>query len=165
MWNLKREEQLVLLFLICAFTIGLGIKLLGGIPTPPSSTPSLIKIKIYGAVKKPGWYEVPEGSSLKELIQREGDILLPWADLSKMNLSSPISSNTVYIPEGKLNLNQARVEDLTYLPGIGPELARRIVIYREKVGGFKRLSQLKEVPGIGEVRFQKIKKRLTIKDK
>lgn len=164
MWNLRREEQLVLLVLICAFTIGLGIKLLGGVPAPPPSSPPLIKVKVYGAVKNPGWYTVPEGSSAEKLIEKAGEVL-PWADLSKINLSSPVSSNKFYIPEGKLNLNRARVKDLTYLPGIGPELARRIINYREETGRFKELSQLKEVPGIGEIRFKKTKHRLTVEGK
>ena len=163
MWNLRREEQLVLLILIGAFTIGLGIKLTGGIPTsPPPSPPALTRVKIYGAVKNPGWYRIPQGSSLKNLIEMAGGTL-PWADLSRVNLSSPVSSKTVYVPEGKLNLNLASIKDLTYLPGIGPELAKRRVSYRNKIGKFERISQIKEVPGIGEVRFQKIKDKLVVR--
>lgn len=163
MWNLRKDEQLVLLLLIFAFAIGLGIKLLGGIPKPPSSPAPIIKVRVYGAVREPGYYRIPEGSSVKDLLE-EAKGVLPWANLSTVNLSSTLSSDraTVYIPEGKLNLNRARAEDLVYLPGIGPELARRIITYREKVEGFMRLSQLKKVPGIGEVRFQRIKDKLTL---
>ncbi len=166
MWNLTREEQLVLLLLISAFSIGLGIKLLGGIPTevPLSSSP-FIKVKIYGAVENPGLYEISKGCSLQELVKKAGGFL-PWADLSEINLSSPLSEpTTIYIPEGKIDLNCASSKDLTYLPGIGPEIAKRIVAYREKKGGFKEISELKEVPGIGEVRFRQIKDKLEIKNK
>jgi len=163
MWNLSREEQLVLLFLIGAFTIGLGIRLLGGIPQKPSSSPpALIKVKIYGAVKKPGWHRISQGSTTEKLIEKAGGIL-PWADLSEVELSRPLVQGvTIYIPEGKMNLNFASAKELTFLPGIGPELAKRIINYRTRKGGFKTLSELKEVPGIGEVRFQKIKDKLMI---
>ncbi|MCD6574358.1 helix-hairpin-helix domain-containing protein [Candidatus Aerophobetes bacterium] len=161
-WNLRREEQLVLLILVGIFTVGLGVKLMGGIPvSPPPPPPELMTVKICGAVKKPGWYRIPEGSLVGSLIKKAGGPL-PWADLSVVNPASPISSRVVYIPEGKLNLNLASVEDLTFLPGIGPELADRIVSYRDKIGGFKSVSQLKQVPGIGETRLQKIKDMLTI---
>ena len=162
MWNLRREEWFVLLIVIGAFTIGLGIKLLGGIPTPPPPSPTLlITVKIYGAVKNPGQYRVPAESPIGSVIEKAGGTL-PWADPSHLNLSTPLSSTTVFIPEGTLNLNQASLEDLTFLPGIGPELAQRIITYRENAGKFTTLSQLKEVPGIGEVRFQKIKDKLAL---
>lgn len=163
MWNLSREEQLVLLFLIGAFTLGLGIRLVGGIPQkPPSPPPTLIKVKIYGAVKKPGWYKVPQGSTIERLIG-EARGVLPWADLSEVELSRPlVQKAVVYIPEGKMDLNSVSAKELAFLPGIGPELAKRIINYRSKKGGFKTISELKEVPGIGEVRFQKIKDRLMI---
>ena len=162
MWNFKREEQLVLIILLCAFVAGLGIKLKGGIPEVPPSPSRILEVKIAGAVKKPGLYRLPENSSIGDLI-RMAKGTLPWADLSSLDLTAPLSSDIVYIPEGKLNLNQASVEDLTFLPGIGPELARRIVRYREEKGGFDNLSQLKDVPGIGEIRFAKIKNKLTLK--
>ncbi|MCD6406937.1 helix-hairpin-helix domain-containing protein [Candidatus Aerophobetes bacterium] len=121
-----------------------------------------MEVRIAGAVKKPGLYRLPENSSIGDLI-RMAKGTLPWADLSSLDLTAPLSSDIIYIPEGRLNLNQASVEDLTFLPGIGPELARRIVRYREEKGGFDNLSQLKDVPGIGEVRFAKIKNKLTLK--
>jgi len=163
MWKLTREEQLVLIFLIGVFAVGFGIKLLGGIPVSPPSSPSLIKVKVYGAVKRPGWYKVTSNSPVKELISKAGGAL-PWADLSKIDLSTPLShETTIYIPQGKINLNSASEKDLTFLPGIGPELARRIVNYRGKKGEFKSVDELKEVPGIGDSKFKKIKDRITVK--
>jgi len=162
MWNMRREEQLILLLLVGAFAVGLGIKFLGAKPAkPPLPPPPLIRVKIYGAVKNPGYYKVPENFPVKKVIEKAGGYL-PWADLSNVNLSSPLPSKTLFIPEGKLNINRALAKDLTYLPGIGEELARRIINHRKKIGKFTQLSQLKEVPGIGEVRFQKIKDKLTL---
>ena len=49
-----------------------------------------------------------------------------------------------------MNLNTADAEALTALPGIGEELAARIVEYREEHGPFKTVEDLTEVPGIGQ---------------
>ena len=48
-----------------------------------------------------------------------------------------------------VNINQARREQLQELPGIGPVRAESIIAYRERTGGFRSLSELKEVAGIG----------------
>ena len=59
-------------------------------------------------------------------------------------------------PEKK-NLNLATEEDLQAVPGIGPELARRILEARQQMGGFYFLEEVKDVPGIGEKRFEALK--------
>lgn len=56
-----------------------------------------------------------------------------------------------------LDLNTATQADLEALPGIGPELARRILEYRQVCGGFRSVEQLTEVQGIGEKRFEALK--------
>jgi competence protein ComEA len=56
-----------------------------------------------------------------------------------------------------LNLNTATVRELDALPGIGPALARKIVEFREKKGGFKRVEELLAVPGISEKRWKALK--------
>lgn len=48
------------------------------------------------------------------------------------------------------DLNTATSEQLEALPGIGEELAGRIVEYRTEHGGFSSVEELLEVPGIGE---------------
>jgi competence protein ComEA len=54
---------------------------------------------------------------------------------------------------GPLSLNSATVEQLDDLPGVGPVLARHIVDYRDRQGGFRAVGELREVDGIGERRF------------
>jgi len=56
----------------------------------------------------------------------------------------------------RININQAFENELTILPGIGPTLAKRIIDFREKHKGFKKLEDLKKVKGIGEKKFEKI---------
>jgi competence ComEA-like helix-hairpin-helix protein len=55
-----------------------------------------------------------------------------------------------------ISLNSADSMSWEQLPGIGPVLAARIVKYREKLGGFHSLSQLKEVYGITDSVYEKI---------
>jgi len=65
----------------------------------------------------------------------------------------------------KINLNQASVDDLVNLPGIGPAYAKRIVEYREKHGPFQRVEDLLNVRGIGDRTLDKLRDRVTIKNK
>lgn len=55
-----------------------------------------------------------------------------------------------------IGLNSAGPSDLAALPGIGDELAGRIISYREENGGFTSVSELMEVKGIGDKKFAAI---------
>lgn len=61
-----------------------------------------------------------------------------------------------------ININSATKEDFEALPGIGPVLAEEIIAYRQRVGGFKSLEELKNVNGIGERKLLKIKDLIVI---
>ncbi len=61
-----------------------------------------------------------------------------------------------------VNLNAASADQLEALPGIGPQTAARIVEYRQKHGGFKKIEELMNVKGIGEKSFLKIKPLITV---
>lgn len=63
----------------------------------------------------------------------------------------------------KVNLNNANVEELVKLPGIGPELARRIIEYRNTYGSFKGINEIKKVKGIGDKKFENLQKFLLIR--
>ena len=66
-------------------------------------------------------------------------------------------------PAGQqVNLNTAAAADLQKLPGIGAAMAARIVDYRQKNGGFKKVEELMNVQGIGEKRFLQIRSQLTV---
>jgi competence protein ComEA len=61
-----------------------------------------------------------------------------------------------------LDLNQATEQDLESLPGVGPVLAARIVGYRQEVGSFRRVEDLRAVKGIGKKTFERIKTLVSV---
>ena len=61
-----------------------------------------------------------------------------------------------------VNLNTATAEQLQDLPGIGARTAERIIEYRQKNGGFKKIEELMNVKGIGEKSFLKLKDRIVV---
>ena len=63
---------------------------------------------------------------------------------------------------GLIDINTADSLLLQTLPGIGPELADRIVAYREQVGSFVAVEQIKDVPGIGEKRYESLRSLITV---
>jgi len=65
----------------------------------------------------------------------------------------------------RINLNQASVDELVSLPGIGPSYAKRIVEYREKHGPFQRVEDLLNVRGIGDRTLDKLRDQVTVKNK
>jgi competence protein ComEA len=61
-----------------------------------------------------------------------------------------------------LNLNTATASQLEALPGIGARTAERILEYRQKNGGFKKVEELMNVQGVGEKSFLKLKALITV---
>jgi competence protein ComEA len=61
-----------------------------------------------------------------------------------------------------IDLNAATARDLEALPGIGARTAQRILEYRQKAGGFKKIEELMNVRGIGEKSFLRLKPLVTI---
>jgi competence protein ComEA len=64
---------------------------------------------------------------------------------------------------GKLNLNTASEEQLLLLPTVGPAKAERILAWRTKNGGFKRIADLRRVKGFGYKTLKKLEPYLDIK--
>jgi len=64
---------------------------------------------------------------------------------------------------GKIELNSADMDLLLSVPGVGQKLAQRIIEYRSQQGGFKSTEELKNIKGITDYRFQKIKDAFVIR--
>lgn len=63
---------------------------------------------------------------------------------------------------GKLNLNTATEDQLMLLPTVGPSKAERVVAWRKKNGGFKRVADLRRVKGFGYKTFKRLAPYLEI---
>ena len=61
-----------------------------------------------------------------------------------------------------VNINRATVTELETLPGIGPSLALKIINYRKENGNFSSIEDIKNVSGIGDSKFESLKKYLTV---
>ena len=64
---------------------------------------------------------------------------------------------------GKVNLNTASESELQTLTGIGPSKAAAIIEYRDTNGPFKEIEQLKEISGIGDKTFEKLKEEISVR--
>ena len=67
-------------------------------------------------------------------------------------------------PAAIVNLNTATTAQLAALPGVGDKAAQRIVEYRDKNGGFKKIEEPMNVKGFGEKSFLKLKPHITVGD-
>lgn len=74
----------------------------------------------------------------------------------------PAGSPATPSPEPVLSLGAATPADLERLPGVGPALAARIVEVRARRGGFRRVEDLLEVPGIGPVTLERLRGRVRV---
>lgn len=61
-----------------------------------------------------------------------------------------------------IRINSATVEQLDTLSGVGPSIAKKIIDYRTKNGGFKNIEELKLVSGIGDKLFEEIKNDVSL---
>lgn len=64
--------------------------------------------------------------------------------------------------ENVVNLNTAGMDELMTLSGIGESRAQAILTYREENGGFSSIEDIKNVSGIGEGIFERIKNMITV---
>lgn len=154
-------------------------------PSPaPGSGPgsaaagSRLYVDVAGEVRRPGLYRVARGSRVAVAVQMAGGFT-GRAETTQVNLAAPLQDGQQVIvpPSGgggggggpvglgtagkrPVSLSTATADDLDSLDGIGPTLAGRIVEYRQAHGGFHSVDELRQVDGIGDKRFQQLKKAL-----
>ncbi len=124
---------------------------------------------IQNYLSKGGHFNKPEDlKKIYGLREEEANRLIPYARISsgaKEAAMTKTATNTYSKPSAstqKIDVNTADTTALISLPGIGSKLASRIILYREKLGGFYTIDQVGETYGISDSTFQLIKPRLVI---
>lgn len=145
--------------------------------TASPTTPTSLLVHVAGAVHQPGVQRLPDGARVADAIAAAGGVTSEAA-LSALNLARPLSDGEqILVPEtatalpaaasgaatGPLDLNLATAEALEGLPGVGPVLAARIVAHRDRIGRFRDVSELQDVPGIGPARFAELEPLVVVR--
>ena len=146
-----------------------------------------IIVHITGAVENEGVVKIEKEARIADVIEQAGG-LTEEADTSKINLAYIVKDGQkIYIPNieetieeyvtedagsgvlpeeehigEKVNINTAKQTELETLSGIGPSTALKIINYRQENGNFKQIEDLKNVPGIGDSKFEAIKENICI---
>ena len=120
-------------------------------------------------ISKGGKFKAPE--DLKKIWGLNPSMvkdLMPFVKIISIQKNKNEVNTNAYITKSNSNkivdVNTADSSLLEWLPGIGPALAGRIIKYRNKLGGFYNREQLKEVWGLPDSVFQKIKEKVLISD-
>lgn len=143
-----------------------------------------IIVHISGCVVNEGIVELSEGARINDAINSAGGYTLD-ADLNKLNLAYPIKDGEkIYVPSinddedistllssspsansnnsNLININTATQAELETLSGIGPSTALKIIQYRKDNGDFDSIEDIKNVPGIGDSKFNNIKNSICV---
>lgn len=142
----------------------------------------IIYVYVCGQVEKPGVYTLLEGSRIYDVFELAGG-LTEEADADYWNQARLLKDGEmIYVPSkgevtehlfeqditgktnesDKVNINTASKEELMTLPGIGETKALAILAYRQENGPFSSLEELKQVEGIKDAVFSKVKGHIEI---
>ncbi len=137
-----------------------------------------IVVYVCGEVCSPGVYELTEGSRVVAAVEAAGgfteqaareainlaELLRDGEQISVPNLEtvSQIARERALQESGLVNLNQATVQELCTLPGIGEAKAKMIIQYRETHGLFQSTKDIQLVSGISEKIYLQIKDKIYI---
>lgn len=151
-----------------------------------SETAAYIYVYVCGAVNSPGVVQVPEGARVFEALDAAGGMTAEAADYAVNQAAVLADGEQVTVPTreqaenwtmdaasgekiasepengGRVNINRAEAEELMTLPGIGEARAADIIEYRQASGGFESIEEIKNISGIGDALFEKIKDRIEI---
>lgn len=146
-------------------------------PGPSSTTEPPITVHVAGPVLRPGVVQLPAGARVADAVAACGGVL-PGAEPGPINLArplvdgeridvaaaDPVPTSAAAAPGGSalIDLNTADAARLQDLPGVGPVLAERIISYREEIGRFDDVGQLREVSGIGAARYADLSDQVTV---
>lgn len=127
---------------------------------PPRTARTIINYR-----NKGGRFRKPDDlRKIYTLRPEDADRLVPYVRIAGMQQESSgyIAQRSEARPSIRIDVNTADAATLEQLPGIGKVLSERIVRYREALGGFYSVQQLKEVSGIHEQLFEQIRPQLIL---
>lgn len=140
------------------------------------STVNGIRVAVEGEVLKTGTYTLSEGALMSDLIDIAGGVT-DDADSLAYYLDAPLSAGTYYIAPkydvsdictqkeiSKVNLNTDDVETLTTVSGITTSIANSIISYRNENEMFYTIEDIKNVYGVGEATYKKIRNYVILHD-
>lgn len=135
-----------------------------------------IYVDISGQIRKPGVYQIADGTRLFEVIELAGGLARD-ADKDGFNQAEVVSDGQkIIIPAkgegtdqaaggvtagGLVNINTADSAALQEIPGVGPATADKIIAYRSEKGRFATKEEIKNVSGIGDKTYEKMKDKIT----
>lgn len=138
-------------------------------------------VDISGEVKNPGVYQFESGTRLYEVIEKAGGltkhadknginqaefvedgqkIIIPTLSSGDISYSDD-STEDSYSANGLININMASKNELMEITGVGEVIADRIIEYRNN-NRFKNIEEVKNVKGIGDATFEKMKSQITV---
>lgn len=115
-------------------------------------------ILIYVSLSTPGVYKESETTAIQISSSTEAAINRAKSPTATSK-SSDNSATAVSYP---INLNTATVEELVSIDGLGESRASAIIEYRDYLGGYTSVEQIKEISGIGDATYAKLAPYLTV---
>lgn len=130
-----------------------------------TTLPETLVVHVSGAVNRPGLVTLPASARVADAIAGAGGATA-GAELAGLNLASSVrDGDQIVVPlvgaaalpgraiDRGIDINRATAAELEDLPGVGPVLAGRIIVYRDLHGPFAAVEDLMDVGGIGEAKL------------
>lgn len=115
-------------------------------------------ILIYVSLSTPGVYKEPETTATQISSSTEA----ATNSVKSASSASKSSDNSATAVSYPINLNTATVEELVSIDGLGESRASAIIEYRDYLGGYTSVEQIKEISGIGDATYAKLAPYLTV---
>lgn len=124
-----------------------------------------IYVEVKGDVKKEEVIEIDRESKLIDILDQVE--LNDDVDLTRYSLNERLHNNQIIVFEqkqdkNKISINNATLDELLTLPGIGEKIAERIIEYRNTYGSFNTIEDIKLVKGIGDLKYEKFKEYICL---
>lgn len=115
-------------------------------------------ILIYVSLSTPGVYKESETTAIQISSSTEAAV----NSAKSAGSASKSSDNSATGVSYPINLNTATVEELVSIDGLGESRASAIIEYRDYLGGYTSVEQIKEISGIGDATYAKLAPYLTV---